>query len=95
VQKVSQKFNIDEARFRSLRTRFVPDAPPDAYDVLGVTPDTPMKDIRKAWRQRIRETHPDQMIARGLPEEAITLATKRMIAVTKAWEEISNKPDTQ
>lgn len=95
VHVVSRKFNIDEAIFRGLRTRFVPDAPPDAYDVLGVTPDTPMEDIRKAWRQRIRETHPDQLIARGLPEEAITLATKHMIAVTKAWEEISNNAGTQ
>lgn len=89
VHRVANIFGIDEVTYRSFRTRFVPDAPPDAYDVLGVTPDTPLKEIRKEWRQKIRETHPDQMMARGLPEEAITMATKRMIAVNKAWEEIS------
>jgi len=90
VHVVARKFNIDERSFRGLRTRFAPDAPPDAFDVLGVTPETPLAEIRKAWRQRIRETHPDQLMARGLPEEAITLATKHMIAVNKAWEEIND-----
>ncbi len=95
VHVVARKFHIDEDNFRRLRTRFAPDAPPDAYDVLGVTPDTPMADIRTAWRQRIRETHPDQLMARGLPEEAITLATKHMIAVNKAWEEINDMIDEE
>ncbi len=90
VHIVARKFMINEVNFRGLRTRFVPDAPPDAYEVLGVAPDAPLEDIRKAWRKRIRETHPDQLMARGLPEEAITLATKHMIAVNKAWEEIND-----
>jgi DnaJ like chaperone protein len=89
VHRVAKIFNIDEVTYRSFRTRFVPDAPPDAYDVLAVTPETPLEEIRKKWREKIRETHPDQMMARGLPEEAITMATKRLIAINKAWEEIS------
>ncbi len=89
VHKVANIFGIDEVTYRSFRTRFVPDAPPDAYDVLGVTPQTDLPEIRKKWRQKIRETHPDQLIAQGLPEEAITMATKRMIAINRAWEEIS------
>jgi DnaJ like chaperone protein len=89
VHKVAHIFGIDELTYRSFRTRFVPDAPPDAYDVLGVTPQTSLPEIRKIWRQKIRETHPDHLIAQGLPEESITMATKRMIAINKAWEEIS------
>ena len=91
VHNVANLFGLNERSFRGLRTRFVPDAPPDAYDVLGVTPETPYEDIRKAWRIKIRETHPDQLMARGLPEEAITMATKHMIAVNQAWEVISEK----
>jgi DnaJ like chaperone protein len=88
VHNVASKFEIDDAAFRAMRTRFVPDAPPDAYDVLGVTPDTPLDEVRKIWRQKIRETHPDILMSKGLPEEAITMATKKMIAVNEAWEEI-------
>ena len=88
VHNVAKRFEIEDGAFRAMRTRFVPDAPPDAYDVLGVTPDTPLEEVRKIWRQKIRETHPDILISKGLPEEAITMATKKMIAVNQAWEEI-------
>lgn len=91
VHTVANTFGISERSFRGLRTRFAPDAPPDAYDVLGVTPETPYEEIRKVWREKIRETHPDQLMARGLPEEAITMATKHMIAVNQAWEVIAEK----
>jgi DnaJ like chaperone protein len=91
LQRVSDIFGLGEVRFKRLRAQFVPDADRDPYDVLGVTPDMPMTDIRKAWRQLVRDTHPDQMIARGIPEEAIKLAEKRMIAINRAWEDINEK----
>ena len=89
LHRVATIFGMDDRQFRSLRARFVADADPDPYTVLGVTLDTPLKDIRKAWRELVRNTHPDQLMARGLPEEAIKMAEKRLIAVNRAWEEIS------
>lgn len=91
VHSVANLFGVGERSFRSLPTRFVPDAPPDTYDVLEVTPETPYEEIRKAWRDKIRETHPGRLMARGLPEEAIKIATKHMIAINQAWEVISEK----
>ena len=91
IHEVARIFGISEHVFRGLRTRFVPDAEVDAYDVLGVRPDMPLAEIRKVWRKKVRDTHPDRIIAQGMPEEAITLATKRMIALNEAWEEISDK----
>ena len=91
LARVAQIFGIDERRFRGLRTRFVPDAPPDPWDVLGVEPGTPLNEVRAAWRQLVRESHPDRMIARGVPEEAVKLAERRLIAINRAWEEISGK----
>ncbi len=89
LHRVATIFGMDDRQFRSLRARFVADAEPDPYTVLGVTLDTPLKDIQKAWRELVRNTHPDQLMARGLPEEAIKMAEKRLIAVNRAWEEIS------
>jgi DnaJ like chaperone protein len=66
----------------------VADAAPDPYDVLGVSRDASVDEIRNAWRQLVRETHPDAMIARGLPEEAVKMAEKRLIVLNRAWEEI-------
>ena len=88
LHRVALIFGLSEREFRALRTRFVPDAEPDPWHVLGVDPDTPMEEIRAAWRQLVRDSHPDRMFARGVPEEAIKLAEKRLIAVNNAWETI-------
>lgn len=89
LHRVAQIFAISERGFTRIRARFVADAEPDPFDVLGVTPETPLPEIRSAWRHLVRETHPDRMIARGVPEEAVKLAEKRMVAINRAWEAIS------
>ncbi|MEX0350493.1 MAG: TerB family tellurite resistance protein [Paracoccaceae bacterium] len=89
LKEVSGIFGQTEQQFRALRARFVPDAPKDPYTVLGVAPDMPRDEIRKVWRQLVRDTHPDAMMARGVPEEAVKLAEKRMIDINRAWDEIN------
>ena len=89
LERVAQIFGLDERRFRALRARFVPDAAPDPYTVLGVSPDAPLTEIRRAWRQLVRDSHPDVMIARGVPPEAVRLSERRLIDINRAWEEIS------
>jgi DnaJ like chaperone protein len=89
LQEVSQIFGLKDAEFMALRARFVPDAPKDPFIVLGVRPDMSRDEIRKHWRQLVRETHPDAMMARGVPEEAVRLAEKRMIDINRAWDEIN------
>ncbi len=88
LHEVAQVFGFDERRFRGIRGQFVAEADRDPYDVLGVDPTAPMDDVRAAWRKLVRETHPDQMLARGVPEEAVKLAERRMVAINRAWEEI-------
>lgn len=91
LREVARIFGVDDRCFRSLLTRFVPDAAPDPYYVLRVSHDAPMDDIRAAWRQAVKDCHPDRMRARGLPEEALKLAEQRLVAVNRAWEEITGK----
>lgn len=87
--RVAEIFDLPEGSFRSLKSRFVPDADPDPFEVLGVTPDMPLSEIRATWRQLVRESHPDKMIARGVPEEAVKLSERRLIDINRAWEDIS------
>ncbi len=89
LEDVSRIFGQTDAQFMALRARFVPDAPKDPYTVLGVARDLPLAEIRKVWRQLVRDTHPDAMIARGVPEEAVRLAEKKMIDINRAWDEIN------
>ena len=91
LQRVAEILGFDDRRFRTIRAQFVPDAERDPYDVLGVSPDMPLDDIRRVWRDAVRESHPDRLMARGLPEEAIKLAEARLIAVNTAWDQINGK----
>jgi DnaJ like chaperone protein len=89
LEDVAGIFGLPDIEFRALKSRFVPNAVPDPYTVLGVPQHAPMEQVRAAWRKLVRETHPDSMIARGVPEEAIKLAEKRMIDINRAWDEIN------
>jgi DnaJ like chaperone protein len=61
----------------------------DPYAVLGVDPAASNDVVRKAWRNAVKSAHPDVMIARGVPPEAVKLAEDRLRALNQAWEEIS------
>tara|TARA_R110001583_G_scaffold138983_1_gene291006 strand:+ start:209081 stop:209743 length:663 start_codon:yes stop_codon:yes gene_type:complete len=89
LTRVAEIFDVNDRAFRAMRARYVPDALRDPYDVLGVAPDAPLSDIKLAYRTLVRETHPDRMIARGVPEEALQLANDRMSEINAAWDEIS------
>ena len=89
LDRVAEIFEVAPGDYRSIRARFVPDAAPDPYAVLGVSPDDPLDEIRKQWRRLVRDSHPDVMQARGVPPEAVKLSEKRLIDINHAWEEIS------
>jgi DnaJ like chaperone protein len=90
LARVAEIFGLPEARFRSLRARLVPDAEPDPYAILGVSIDAPLAEIRAAWLKLVRANHPDQLVSRGLPQEAYILAENRMASINAAWEEIES-----
>ena len=87
LHRVAAIFRLPDREFRSIRARFAP-GEGDAWAVLGVDPGTPLDEVRKAWRAAVRETHPDVVMARGLPEEAVKLAEKRLVAINRAWERV-------
>jgi len=88
LREVADIFGLTERCFRGLRARFVGDVPPDPYDVLEVSQDAPITVIQRAYRDAVRETHPDRLAARGVPPEAVKLAEHRLRDLNRAWEEI-------
>lgn len=91
LEKVTAIFGLPKSEFDALRMRFAPEAKQNPHTVLGVTPGTPFDEIRSVYRRLVRENHPDAMMARGLPEEALQLAEKRMADINQAWDEIENR----
>ena len=90
LEEVARIFGVQSRDFVNMRARFVPDENPDPYCVLGIDPTANAETVRQAWRALVREYHPDRMIARGVPEEAMKLAEKRLIQANWAYEEILN-----
>jgi DnaJ like chaperone protein len=91
LRQVARIFGLSDRCFRTMVARFVPDAPRDPYDILGVAHDAPFEVIRAAWKRAVKESHPDVLAAHGLPEEALKLAEDRLRDINRAWEEISRR----
>ncbi len=59
-----------------------------AYKVLEVSPDMSDAEIKKAYRQKCVEFHPDKLASKGLPDEFMTYAHEQLAKVNDAYETI-------
>ncbi len=91
LAEVARIFGLPDRAFRSLRARFVDGAARDPWEVLGVAPGDGVEAARQAWRQAVRDNHPDALVGRGLPREAVRLAEGRMADINAAWAEIEGR----
>jgi len=60
----------------------------DAYALLGVSVTAPFDEVKAAWRKLSREHHPDRLMAKGVPQEYIDLATQKMAEINAAYDRI-------
>lgn len=60
----------------------------DAYRALGVSPDASDAEVKKAYRRLMNQHHPDKLVARGLPEEMISVAKEKTQEIQAAWARI-------
>jgi len=88
LRRVSEIFGFDDLAFERMRATFVGDTGDDPYTVLGVDPKASDAEIRSAYRNLLREHHPDRLMAQGLPEEFVKTATEKMASINAAWDRI-------
>lgn len=81
---------IDGAREerRSRRASRPADDLAAAYNALGVPPSASLDEIKKAYREKAKQYHPDRLRAQGLPEGMIRKANERMAEINNAWAKI-------
>lgn len=60
----------------------------DAYSALGVDSTIGDKELKRAYRKLMSQNHPDKLIAKGVPEDMIKLATARAQEIQAAYEVI-------
>lgn len=73
----------------SMQVKPIPDDK-DAYDILGVSRISNDKEIKSAYRRLISQHHPDKLVAKGLPEEMMKLASDNMQKIKQAYETIKH-----
>ena len=90
LRHVSDIFGFDEARFEQLASQHVRlEEGADPFAVLGLAPGASLAEIRRVYRLLVAEHHPDRLIARGVPEELIDVATARMKAINLAYQALT------
>ena len=66
-----------------------------AYAVMGVKSSASDAEVKKAYRRLMSQHHPDKLIAKGLPEEMIQVATDKSQEIQKAYELIKETRKAQ
>ena len=85
---VARHFGIGDAEFRSILARHVASEDRSPYATLGVDPGISEDDLHRHYRKLMIENHPDKLISRGLPQEMIDIATRKIAALNEAYDEI-------
>jgi len=60
----------------------------DAYKVLECTPDMSDDEIKKVYRQKCIDFHPDKLASKGLPDEFMEYANGQLAKVNEAYDTI-------
>ena len=63
----------------------------DPYQVLGVSRNTKIEEIKLKWKQLAIDHHPDRLMSQGVPEDLIQKSTSRLKEINNAWDTIQNQ----
>ena len=88
LHRVAQIFRIEENHYQSILARHAHLGAADPWLILGIERGSPLDEVKKRYRKLVAANHPDKLMARGLPEEFIKIATTRIAAINAAYEMI-------
>ena len=91
LRSVADIFGLDDHAFERITEVSGDLDTSDPYKILGVSRDMTNDEIKSAYRSLVRENHPDKLIADGLPEELIDMATEKLAAVNDAFDKVSTE----
>ena len=104
LREVGRIFGFSDAAFEAIRARHEASADGaagagsggvggggDPYAVLGLTRDATAEEIKRAYRELVREHHPDRLVAKGMPEEFVARANRKLAAINAAYDRIARE----
>jgi len=57
-----------------------------AYALLAIESTASMDEVKRAYRRQMSQHHPDKLVAKGLPEEMIDIATRKTQDIKTAYD---------
>ena len=66
-------------------------SPADAYAMLGVDETCSDAELKKAYRRMMNRHHPDKLVAKGLPEEMMRIATEKTREIRNAYDRLKEE----
>jgi DnaJ like chaperone protein len=91
LERVAEIFGFAPGEFRRIRaSHFAPELT-DPYVILGLSYSADEEELKQTYRRLVRENHPDSLMARGVPQEFIKLATDKLAAINNAYEKVQQE----
>ncbi|MEX1060352.1 MAG: TerB family tellurite resistance protein [Methyloceanibacter sp.] len=87
--QVAKRFGFSDAEFGTIKARHV--AKRNPYDVLGVKRSVSNEELTSHYRRLVADSHPDKLMARGVPEEFVTIATEKLATINEAYDAIAKE----
>jgi len=88
IGRVAAIFGIGEEAYARIESRHVVPEEGDPYRILGIERSASNDDVKRHYRRIVSETHPDKLMARGVPAEFIAIATQKLAALNNAYDRI-------
>lgn len=91
LKKTKEIFNISDSEYESILARYnQTDSLDKYYKILEVSPDASMDQIKKQYKKKAKDFHPDNIIGKGLPDEYREFAQKKFKEIQKAYQKIKD-----
>ena len=91
LRRVADLFDLSPLTYRRLKAMHLGPTADDPYVVLRIAHDASDLAVREAWREALRENHPDRVLARGLPAEYLEVANAKAAAINAAYDLITRE----
>ncbi len=87
ILSAARIFQLSDADYQNIKSRHVKNTE-RFYAVLGVKSSDSDEEVKKKYRQLVRDYHPDTIASKGLPEEFVKFASDKFREIQEAYDAI-------